>query len=374
MKKIITTLMMLIISATTLADNTSLHGSRATFLFGGEESWFDKTTSLSYLAPGMTAEDRRIARQLMLDNGDTHAYLYTRHSSTLLKAGALDQKLWPTFKPKLQELRRAGLKPILWLTPESRHKMHRQPIQAQKAYMQHIVKEFDNEAEGYVICLECDEYWTADTVTDLVNHVKKFTNKPVGVHLTGGVGGHTRDLRFYRNVDYIYLQSSHHWKTADYERAIKDVEEAIKLGIPVIASEYSTSGGSEEAKRLGDLLCRAGAVGTGTGRNVVKCGQLPAQVQDKPKKKNNSNSVTDYVIVAGLFYGIVYYLDTYTNVFRKLNFTHDINNDRAKLNFSGDVWSNNRHNLTLDISHESVIESQTKQENNKLMLNYNYRW
>ncbi len=41
----------------------------------------------------------------------------------------------------------------------------------------------------------------------------------------------------------------------------------------MVANEYSLYSEDPKAKTLGDRLCAEGAVGTGNGRNVQRCGQ-----------------------------------------------------------------------------------------------------
>jgi hypothetical protein len=59
--------------------------------------------------------------------------------------------------------------------------------------------------------------------------------------------------------------------------AVAMLKEALKLGKPVVANEYSLYSESAQAKALGDRLCAEGAVGTGNGRNIQACGQREAK-------------------------------------------------------------------------------------------------
>ena len=115
----------------------------------------------------------------------------------------------------------------------------------------------------------------------MVRHIKSKTDRPIAVHLAPGVGGFKRDTAYYAEADYIYLQFGDHLSgdyVADTEMAVAMLKEAMKLGKPVVANEYSLYSESAQAKALGDRLCAEGAVGTGNGRNIVFCGQREDRV------------------------------------------------------------------------------------------------
>ena len=59
----------------------------------------------------------QIDRQL--NNGDTHIDLYVRATSGNLPGGYVNGSA--DFLPRLRELNSRGLKPVLWMTPESKH-------------------------------------------------------------------------------------------------------------------------------------------------------------------------------------------------------------------------------------------------------------
>jgi hypothetical protein len=118
-------------------------------------------------------------------------------------------------------------------------------------------------------------------VNQMVRHIKSKTDRPIAVHLAPGVGGFKRDVSYYAEADYIYLQFGDHLSgdyVADTEMAVAMLKEAMKLGKPVVANEYSLYSESAQAKALGDRLCAEGAVGTGNGRNIVFCGQREDKV------------------------------------------------------------------------------------------------
>ena len=78
--------------------------------------------------------------------------------------------------------------------------------------------------------------------------------------------------------------------------AVAMLKEAMKLGKPVVANEYSLYSEDPKARALGDRLCAEGAVGTGNGRNIYFCGQIP------PRKRTNYKAIgLGAIAVAGLF-------------------------------------------------------------------------
>ena len=159
----------------------------------------------------------------------------------------------------------------MWLTPDDSPSITSQSLDAQKAHFSEIVRRFDDKVTGYVACLECDEYWDAATTNALVAHLKSITDKPVGVHLTSGIGGHKGNKEYYANADYVYLQTGWDKTPAEITAMVK---QAIAVtGKPVVASEYAKESRSAAARALGDAACLAGAVGTGNGRSVDFCGQ-----------------------------------------------------------------------------------------------------
>ena len=258
--------------------SADLHGVRSSFLLGN--IWKDKMgTSLLYLSDSWSDAERKHQRDRLLNNGDTHIDLYTRASHGHLPGGRVNAN--GDFLFRLRELRASGLQPVLWLIPESRHGDHKGPMANHLAFIDMTVASYDNEASGYVVCLECDETFTAAEVNQMVRHAKSKTNKPVAVHLAPGVGGFKGDTSYYAEADYIYLQFGDHLTgdyVADTEMAVAMLKEAMKLGKPVVANEYSLYSEKPEAKALGDRLCAEGAVGTGNGRNIVFCGQREERI------------------------------------------------------------------------------------------------
>jgi len=255
-----------------LGQPSNADGSRASFLMV-DDGWM----TLNYLHPN--AEKLRM-RAAALANGDTHIYIYSRNAgdnfgSSFKNVSAISPK--PDWESQLDALNDIGLSPIMWLTPDDSPSITSQSLDAQKAHFSEIVRRFDDKVTGYVACLECDEYWSAAKTNALVAHLKSITDKPVGVHLTSGIGGHKGNKEYYANADYVYLQTGWDKTPAEITAMVK---QAIAVtGKPVVASEYAKESRSAAARALGDAACLAGAVGTGNGRSVDFCGQREQKVE-----------------------------------------------------------------------------------------------
>jgi len=260
------------------AQARDIHGVRSSFLLG--DIWRDKlSTSLLYLSDSWSAEERKHHRDRLLNNGDTHIDLYAKATRGHLAGGTVNPD--GDFLFRLRELRAEGLEPVLWLIPESKNGDHKASMAEHFAFIDRTVSSYDKEASAYVVCLECDEMFSPAEVNQMVRHIKSKTDRPIAVHLAPAVGGFKRDVSYYAEADYIYLQFGDHLSgdyVADTEMAVAMLKEAMKLGKPVVANEYSLYSESAQAKALGDRLCAEGAVGTGNGRNIVFCGQREDKV------------------------------------------------------------------------------------------------
>jgi hypothetical protein len=290
-KSFLLTLFALLVVSTTYAD---LHGSRASFLMV-DDGWM----TLNYLHPNAEKSKMRAAA---IANGDTHIYLYSRNGGDGFNGGpdfnlsVITPK--PDWEVQLNTLNAAGLSPVMWLTPDDSPSITSQSLDAQKAHFSEIVHRFDDKVTGYVACLECDEYWDAATTNALVAHLKSITDKPVGVHLTSGIGGHKGNKEYYANADYVYLQAGWDKTPAEITAMVK---QAIAVtGKPVIASEYAKESRSAAARALGDAACLAGAVGTGNGRSVDFCGQK------EQKKVHWYKEYETEMVVAGVVMATLY--------------------------------------------------------------------
>jgi len=247
-----------------------------------------------------SAAERNAYKNTLLGNGDTHIDVYARAKSGVFHGSTIDG--YANQRPRLQELNDSGLKPVVWLTGEGRQGNTDEPLPDTLNFIDHYVRTNDDLVSGYVVCLECDENYSAPEVNAMVDRVKANTDKHVAVHLTPGVGGHSGNTNYYKGADFIYLQLGDHLTgdlTADTEMAVGMLKEALKFGIPVVANEYSLISTSEQARALGDRLCAEGAVGTGNGRSVSFCGQ-------KPQKAKWYDKYQDEMAVAGVAMATLY--------------------------------------------------------------------
>ena len=305
--------------------NHSLHGVRTSFLFGqiiGSSS-YKYNTSLMYLSKTWNNQERLNFIERIKRNGDTHIDVYARASSGVLPGGVVDKN--ENLHAKLKQLNDNGIKPVLWMTGEQRHGDYKASQAEHEAFMAKTITQSDSQIAAYVVGLEADEYWDAQTVNHYVNFIKARTNKPVAVHLAPGVGGYKKDINYYKNADYIFLQIGDHLTgdyVADVELAKRMLNEALQLGIPVVANEYALYSESAQAKALGDLMCQMGAVGTGNGRTIQFCGAEEVRKESNFLKKHE----TELLGIAGVSVAIAavwYYQKKFNEM--PFNFTLDGN-------------------------------------------------
>jgi len=253
----------------------SLHGSRASFLMQ-DSRWM----TLNYLHPNANKTGMRAAAKA---NGDTHIYLYSRNGGDGFNGGPdFDLSVIapkPDWEAQLNLLNASGLKPVMWLTPDDSRAITVQSLDEQKSHFNEIVRRFNDKVTGYVACLECDEYWSPAMVNALVIHLKSITDKPVGVHLTSGIGGRKGNNEYYANADYVFLQTG--WDKTPAQVAAMVKQAMAVTGKPVVASEYAKESRTPAARALGDAACQAGAIGTGNGRSITPCGY------EAPPKETN---------------------------------------------------------------------------------------
>ena len=277
--------------------NYSLHGSRASFLMI-DSKWM----TLNYLHPNANKAGMRAAAKA---NGDTHIYLYTRNGGD--NGGGFNLSSispQPDWETRLDELNNIGLKPVLWLTPDDSRSITKQSMAAQQSHFSEMVRRFDSKVTGYVACLECDEYWSPAQVQTLVAHLKTKTDKPVGVHLTSGLGGHKGNTAYYANADYVFLQLG--WNKTPAQVAAMVKQAIVVTGKPVVASEYAIESRTPAARALGDAACQAGAIGTGNGRSITPCGYEAPPKEANFLKKHEKELIgvagVSVAIVAVYFY------------------------------------------------------------------------
>ena len=312
-----------------------------------------------YLSNTWSDSERLSFIERVKRNGDTHMDVYARASGGHLPGGVVDPN--ENLRAKLIQLNQNGVKPVLWMTPESKHKDRLKSQAEHEAFMNKTVIQNDDQVAAYVVCLECDEYWSAATVNHYVNFIKQRTDKPVAVHLAPGVGGFKKDVNYYKGADYIFLQIGDHLTgdyVADTELAKNMLAEAMKLGIPVVANEYALKSESAQAKALGDLMCQMGAVGTGNGRTIQFCG-----AEEVPKKKDYTSEAVAVLGIAVLAVG-AYYL--YTNYDFALKFDATDNWQSYGTGKSFALLDDNKLNFNTELTH-TVTDSFN---NNRILLTF----
>ena len=356
--KMVAVLLGSLISLSVLAYDTtySLHGSRASFLMQ-DSRWM----TLNYLHPDANKAGMRAAAKA---NGDTHIYLYTRNGGDGFNGGPkFDLSVinpQPDWEAQLDTLNAIGLKPVLWLTPDDSPSIVRQSMDAQKAHFTNMVNRLDSKVTGYVPCLECDEYWSAAQVQALVAHLKSITDKPVGVHLTTGLGGHRGNTAYYANADYVFLQFG--WDKTPAQVAAMVKQAMAVTGKPVVASEYAKESRTPAARALGDAACAAGAIGTGNGRSIVPCGyEAPP-----PKKKNNDADMAMAavgIIVLGV---AAYYLHTNYDFELKFDATDNWQSYGTKKTFNLFEKKDTSINFNTEFTHQVANDSI----NNRILFTF----
>jgi len=245
---------------------------KSTFLIGTQEY-----STLSWLAPDHS-EDKWTLKTLnyLINNGDTHADVMARSTADDFgKVTSVNRAAW---RHRLKILTDKGITPVMWLISDDSQDVYKKGLNNQIEYNKKVVAATDDMVAAYVACLECNEYYSPQEVSVIIQNLRKETDKPIGVHLTPGVRP-----AYYKNADVIYLQIGFN-KSEAYMRNM--IEEALKIGKPVVVSEYHKNGISAEAKRMGDIACEyasRGVVGTGNGRGATVCGSLQSTVEESVK-------------------------------------------------------------------------------------------
>jgi len=278
-----------IVAVVALLAGSVIADYRSTFLINGAEY-----STLSWLAPD-TATEKWTLQTLnkIINNGDTHADIMAR--STAKDFGyvnGVDRDYW---RGRLNRLRDSGVQPVIWMVSDDSPDVYKLGIQNQIDYQNQVVDAVDDLVSHYVVCLECDEYYSPSQVSTLITELrKKGVNKPIGVHLTPHLVKDKNTARlkeYYKDADVIYLQTG--WANEIGEARFREhIEYALTFGKPVVVSEYSLEGITEEARHWGNIACSyKGVVGTGNGRGTAVCGSL---VTESPKKKTEWDRIQEF--------------------------------------------------------------------------------
>ena len=268
---------------------------RSTFLIGEPEGRFiSPYSTLSWLSNDL--DDNWRDKVISRIKGDTYADIMAR--STAGDFGVVDGVDRNVWRSRINRLRNSGIQAVVWMISDDSNDVYKKGLKNQIDYQSKVVSEVDDIVSHYVVCLECDEYYTPSDVSTLISELKKKTNKPVGVHLTPGV-----KQEYIKDADIIYLQTGFNLNEQQFRRQI---ENALRFGKPVVVSEYNLRGESAEAKRFGDIACSyAGVVGTGNGRGQASC-QTLKWGQKKIKKKEWYQKYEKEMVVTGIAVATLY--------------------------------------------------------------------
>ena len=250
---------------------TAIADFKSTFLIGGADY-----STLSWISDEASPAWRDKVLKQIQGNGDTHADVMARsYDKKFKRVDGVDRNSW---RARYQKLLDGGIAPVTWLISDDSPQVYKQGLANQIEYQNKVVDAVDDLTSHYVVCLECDEYYSANEVSVLIQNLRrKGVNKPIGVHLTPGMAGKES---YVKDADIIYLQTGFD-KTDDQIR--QSVAYAVSLGKPVVVSEYHLDGTSAEARRIGDLICTEfpTVIGTGNGRGSSTCASYAMPEEDK---------------------------------------------------------------------------------------------
>ena len=157
----------------------------------------DKYSTLNWLSDETSNHWRDVVIEKLNANGDTHADVMARsYDSSFKEVSSVNRVAW---RDRLNKLRNKNLAPVMWMISDDSPQAYRQGLQNQIDYQNQVVDAVDDLVSHYVVCLECDEYYSAQEVSVLIQNLrKKGVNKPIGVHLTPGV-----KPEYYKDADVI---------------------------------------------------------------------------------------------------------------------------------------------------------------------------
>jgi hypothetical protein len=266
---------------------------KSTFLIGEPEGrYISPYSTLSWLSNDL--DDNWRSRVIGMIVGDTHADIMAR--STANDFGVVDGVHRNNWRSRINTLRSNGITPVVWMISDDSQQIYERGLDNQIDYQNQVVSAVDDVVSHYVVCLECDEYYSPAQVSTLIGELRKQTNKPIGVHLTPGV-----KAEYFKDADIIYLQTGFHLNEKQFRQQI---ENALRFGKPVVVSEYDLQGTSGRAKAFGDIACSyPGVVGTGNGRGTTSCQTLEWGKTKKKKwyQRHEKELVVSGIAVATLF-------------------------------------------------------------------------
>lgn len=266
---------------------------KSTFLIGEPEGRFiSPYSTLSWLSNDL--DDNWRKRVIGMIGGDTHADIMAR--STANDFGRVDGVHRDSWRNRISILRSNGVVPVVWLISDDSSDVYRKGLNNQIDYQNQVVSAVDDIVSHYVVCLECDEYYSPSDVSTLIGELRKKTDRLIGVHLTPGV-----KAEYIKDADIIYLQTGFDLNEKQFRQQI---ENALRFGKPVVVSEYDLQGTSGRARAFGDIACSyPGVVGTGNGRGTTSCQTLEWGQTKKQKwyQRHEKELVVSGIAVATLF-------------------------------------------------------------------------
>ena len=314
MKKLIW--LLLLLAGTAFAD------FKSTFLIGEPEGRFiSPYSTLSWLSNDL--DDNWRNSVIGMIGGDTHADIMAR--STANDFGRVDGVHRDSWRNRISILRSNGVVPVVWLISDDSQQVYDRGLNNQIDYQNQVVSAVDDIVSHYVVCLECDEYYSPSQVSTLIGELRKRTDKPIGVHLTPGV-----KAEYIKDADIIYLQTGFNLNEKQFRQQI---EKALRFGKPVVVSEYDLQGTSGRAKAFGDIACSyPGVVGTGNGRGTTSCQTL----KWGERKKEWYQEYEKELIVTGIGIATLYAMLRFKQE-PKINF--QINDNSYELEFQSNEYN-----------------------------------
>jgi hypothetical protein len=223
---------------------------------------------------GYPPEHRQQILRAMTSRQYTHLYVYAYNERDYGGPSVDGLRNPQEFRARLEEIRAAGLKAVVWLFPDDAPTIHGTAETTLRSLLSGFVPVVDDLVSSYVLGLELNEYWDASRVERLGTHLNTLTQKPLASHMTSGEWSYARQGW----VDYHVHQYSNRTVAGmgSETRAVKS-----GLGKPVVAGEYEVD---DEAKavQLGNAAMAAGADGFGNGGTPVRVAQPPPVGADDP--------------------------------------------------------------------------------------------
>jgi hypothetical protein len=183
-----------------------------------------------------------------------------------LISGPIDSKRLAMMQKRASMARSAGFRVVFWFFTDDSPAIAKSSLETKKAYITQAVKSFDKNATEWVLMLEANEYSSQSEADALARHVKTLTKKPLGLHMTPGQYGWSRDFearsielsRSISSVDKHYHQYG--WICGNTAKISSDTKSIIRsVGKPVVAAEWCKN----PDRKCADAAIAAGAVGVG---------------------------------------------------------------------------------------------------------------